>query len=225
MRVTFVRTATFDDIFADADFIALREKFDSEILVRRFVPAVIKQFWGGPVRPDSLTRYARYWASTHGTSDPDTPNVITEAANLLDSLYSTWSGHLGNLRGALVEGMVLARLEPRYRANQLEDNATVTVENGINYTTPTTIDVSGWDGNRGECHDCKVRTKNVDLDLVRSLEDNLPQPEFRVGVVTVDSGAWMAKTLLGRGYAPAPITTLIPLEELWELAPLQQPAR
>jgi hypothetical protein len=222
MNVTFERTPTFDAIFADADFAALREKFGAEPIVRRFVPSAIRQFIRGPAVPDGFSRYATWWARPHRTSDPATPAVITEAATLLDSLYATWSDHLGNLRGALIEGLVLAQLKPRYGQNQLVDNATITVSNEIDYTSPTTVDVIGWDGNRGECHDCKMRAKWIDLAVVRSLEENLPQPEFRVGVVTAESRPALTAALQDLGYTPAPITELIPLEDLWELAPLQR---
>lgn len=224
MKVSFDRTATFDEIFADPDFVALRERFASEVAVRQFVPSVIRQFREAPM-PNGLARYANHWASSHPTSPPDMTAVITETAALLAALYRTWAGHLTNLRGALVEGLVLAQLESRYGQNQLEDNAVINLENDIEYTSPTSVDVTGWDGNRGECHDCKTRAKWVGVSLVRSLEENLPEPDFRVGVVTTDSGPVMVTELKKLGYTPAPITELIPLEDLWELAPLQRPVR
>jgi hypothetical protein len=223
LRAVLIHTSTFDDISGDADFIALREKLAAEPVVRRFVPSVIRTFWGGLRTPESLIRYAAFWGQKHPTSDPRTPAAISEAATLLTALYTTWSGRLGNLRGALIEGLVLAQLDTRYSLNRLADNVTLTLENGIEYTSITTIDVVGWDGNRGECHDCKARAKRVDIGLVRDLEQNLPQPEFRVGVVTTDSGPVMAAALRELGYVPAPGTELIPLERLWDLAPLQRP--
>lgn len=222
MRVTFAKTPTFDEIFADADFIALREKFRDEELVRQFVPSVIKIFSGTLVGPDSFERYATFWSQSHRTSDPNTPAVVAEAARLLQRLHASWADHLGELRGALVEGLVLARLGSRYTGHKLEDNSHVTVTNGLNFTSSRTIDVSGWDGNRGECHDCKVRAKKVDLTLVHELEDNLPEPEFKIGVVATDSRLVMTDALRTLGYSPTSQTTLIPLEELWDLAPLQK---
>lgn len=176
MRVELVRQPTFDDIFADADFVALAQHFEQHEPVRRFVPGVIRIFWGGLRGPDSITRYASHWARQHRAADAATVTAIDDAASLLTQLYGSWSHRLDHLRGAMVEGLVETRLRSRYAQNTLANNVTITVSNGVNYTSSTTADVVGWDGARGECHDCKVRAKNVDVDFLREMEAGLLHP-------------------------------------------------
>jgi hypothetical protein len=228
MRVTFAREPTFDEIFNDADFQELRRTFAGDLRVRQFVPNVVKTYKTAPVTADALRRFASFWSSPHRGGGDELAAAIadpTELIVLLYGRYGTNTGSLGRLRGAMIEGLVLAQLGPRYGLNQLVDNATVTVDDdGAIYTSCTSVDVTGWDGNVGECHDCKTRASWIDLALVLDLEHGLPDPEFRIGLVTADSAVVMAKTLATAGYKPGPRTTLIALEQIADLAPLH-PAR
>jgi hypothetical protein len=231
MKVRFARTETFDEIFEDADFQALKASFAADVRVRQFVPGIVKTYWKCPVTDDALRRYAANWAHPHRGGGPELAAAIAGPTELIVALYGrfgTNTGSLGRLRGAIIEGLVLAQLEPRYGQNQLVDNAVVSIEDDAGtktYESRTTVDVNGWDGNVGECLDCKTRTKWVDLDLLLDLEGGLPDPEFRIALVTADSAVVMADTLSRTEYRPSSRTTLIPLERLVDLAPLHPVAR
>lgn len=231
MKVRFTRTETFDEIFNDADFQKLRRAFAGELRVRQFVPNVVKTYKTAPVTADALRKFAAFWSSPHRGGGAELAAVIADSMELIVVLYARYgasTGSLGRLRGAIIEGLVLAQLEPRYGQNQLVDNAVVRIEDdggSTTYESRTTVDVTGWDGNVGECLDCKTRTKRVDLDLLLDLEGGLPDPEFRIGLVTADSAVVMADTLSKTEYRPSSRTTLIPLERLVDLAPLHPAAR
>jgi hypothetical protein len=221
MRVTFAHEHHFDEIFGDADFATLTELIHGHEVARRIIAALLAAFRQRQ-RPDGIRRFANDWARTHPASPTDIEWIADEIGPRLDKLYGRYDP--GRVRGGLVERLVYHQIKPRYEHNTLADNTVATLSNGIEYTTPTSIDVAGWDGHLGEFHDCRARSDKLNLDLVRDLEANLPREHFAIGLVTLKSRVLMAKDLSDQGYVPTEQTTLIPLEGLWTLAPLQRAA-
>ena len=222
MKVLLTRTPTFDDIFDHPSFGELEALFARSRAVRAFVPYVARRL---RALPGSMTleHYAAMWASTHGTTHADFCSDIREAARLLTPLYAEFgASDARRLRGALVEGLVRARLRSRYGPQELSDNVTLELENGVKYKSSTSVDVVGWDNSLGECHDCKVHAKRFDVDLLRELDRNLPRKHFKIGAVTTESRSAALLALRRLGCSPPPANvTVIGLENLMEFAPLQ----
>lgn len=220
MRVAFERHSTLDGIFGDPDFAPVFVELARSRKARIFFTSVVRRVNVRLDGPQGLEMHARLFVAVepaHGTDR----QAVEEAARLLTRLYRRHDE--GNLRGALLEGFLRFRLAVRYAPPaSLNDNVVVIVSNGVTYRTPTTIDVVGWDGRVGECHDCKVRAKSVNFGLIQSLERDLPQ-EFRIGIVTVESRLAAAGRFHALGFRPRR-ATILSAEDLWEFAPLQQPA-
>lgn len=115
-------------------------------------------------------------------------------------------------------------LEGRYAGEFLEDNAHVSIRNGVFYDSSTDVDVVGWDATDvvGECHDCKARASQLNAAWIKELDDGLPRAEFKIGVVTTDSHLAARARLLQEAVNPTARTELIALERLWDFAPLQK---
>ena len=79
----------------------------------------------------------------------------------------------------------------------------------------------GWDGAVGECHDCKMKARFLDTQLINHLAQGLPRPAFRFGVVTGDSESVARQALARKGYNLPSHVTLIPMEQLMDFVPLQ----
>ena len=218
MRARYAKTATFDDIFTHGDFVALAGLAADPRIVA-FIAATIAQFRERPAVPDGIRRYGGHWSTSRITSMGGISHVVDQAATHLTTLYASFEP--GNLRGAVIEGLVMDRLRVRYEHNTCIDNAVITIENGHTYISSTTIDANGWDGNFGESHDCKMQAYSVDVALIQELEAGLPASHFKIGVVCASSRLVMATALSVNGYTPAAHTTLIALEDLPTLAPLQ----
>ena len=123
------------------------------------------------------------------------------------------------MRGAVVEHLVLEAIRPRYRENNLADNVFVLIEE-TSYRTSRSVDVAGWDGNVGECHDCKTRSRGFDADFAQPGAEFLAE-HFKIGLVSTDSEMVTAGEFAAAGYSPAAHTYVIALEQLWDIAPLQ----
>jgi hypothetical protein len=220
MQVDFERVPTFDAIFADGDFIALAECCERERVVRIFVTTVVAN---GASAIATFEQYAAVWGVAHQQAATVALQELQAAGVLVDRL---WAAHGakddgGQLRGAMIEGLVRRSLSGRYASGDLVDNATVIVRNGVNFKSKRTIDVTGWDGAVGECHDCKANPFSLKVELLADLEDGLPRAEFKIGIVTARSASITARALRQIHFRPSKRTTVIPLERLWDLAPLQ----
>jgi hypothetical protein len=221
LKVTLRHVARFDDIFADEAFKRIEQAFKTQATVRPFVVAVVQLYLddkGGAW--NEIDTYARLWGVTHNDADETMLDEISEVATLLQSLYTTYGPD--RLRGALFEGLVRGALEPKYATEVLEDNAVITIRNGFNYDSSTDIDVVGWHDQEqvGECHDCKVRSRWFDPDLLKELDLNLPQPEFRIGLVSTDSYMTVVAALRANGVSVSNRMNIIDVEHLPRLAPL-----
>lgn len=222
MKVTLRHVARFDDIFADGAFKKIEDAFRAEPSVRPFVVAVVQLYLDDRAGAwNEIGTYARLWGVRHdNNAEEATHKEINEVAALLQTLYTAYGAD--RLRGALLEGLVRGALKPRYGSESLEDNAYIAIRNGISYDSPTDIDVVGWDSqdNVGECHDCKVRSRWFDPSLLKELDSNLPQPEFRIGLVSTDSYMTVVAALRASGVSVSNRMNIIDVEYLPQLAPL-----
>lgn len=220
MRVTFEEDATVDfaAIVSDEDFSNLVSIISDNRLARVVVGAVLAAFKRPSVQPDGVTKMISHFAKQHHSTPTELDQLCSEVGPLLAGLYQRH--HAGRVRGAVVEHLVLEALRPRYGENNLDDNVFVLLDETA-YRSSRSVDVAGWDGNVGECHDCKTRSRSFDLDFARNLEQNLPPEHFRIGLVSTDSEAVTAGQLAARGYSPASHTRVIALEQLWDIVPLQ----
>lgn len=221
MKVSLRHVARFDDIFADEAFKKLEQVFKREASVRPFLVAVVQLYLDDKVGAwNEIDTYARLWGVTHNDADAATLAEINVVAALLQTLYTAYGPE--RLRGALLEGFVRGALESRYGSEALEDNAFIKIRNGIKYDSSTDIDVVGWhdqDG-VGESHDCKVRSRRFDSDLLKELDADLPQPEFRIGLVSTDSYMTVVAALRANGISISNRMSIIDFEHLPRLTPL-----
>jgi hypothetical protein len=226
MKVTLRHTPRFDDIFADESYEKLAREFAVERQVRIFLSRVIQLYLDDRTGTwNEITTYALLWPIRHPGTPSDAVARVRNASELIQDLYGRHDP--ARLRGALLEGLVRTRLEDRYAGEFLEDNAYLSIRNGVAYDSSTDIDVVGWDETDGvgECHDCKARARWLDPLWIKELDENLPTAEFKIGVVTTDSQLTVQARLQQNGVNPSRRTRLIGLERLWDFAPLQKPTR
>ena len=93
----------------------------------------------------------------------------------------------------------------------------MTLSNGVQYKTSTSLDVAGYDGSRGECHDCKATAQRVDAGWIEELVDKMVPHDFRIGVATAESARVAAHGMR----VPAAVTVTGP-DTWWEDLPLQR---
>ena len=113
----------------------------------------------------------------------------------LHKLYRKYNA--GNLRGAFLEALTEQHIRPRYggSGNTCCNNAVIRIENGQTHTTSTGVDVLGWDGNVGECHDCKADAGGFRAEWIGELERHVAPRGFAIGLVTADSQATAKRKL------------------------------
>ena len=137
MEVTLVHSPRFDAIFSDPNFGALCECFTRSRLCRVFVTRVVYDYPDGV--PLGFEAWSVAWGALHlAAGDEDgsaTDDSVSEAARRLDALYRDHGGttqqSLGNLRGAILEGLVVVGLAERYVDGQLLDNVEIGItDNG-----------------------------------------------------------------------------------------------
>lgn len=218
MRVTLIHETHMDNLLADPDIRDLTVLVHENQVARRIIGDLLRVF-RKKLNPESLERYVRHWSTAHPASPEEITWLVQELAPRIYELYDRHDQ--GRLRGAVIERLVYLQIEPRYANNRLGDNVRVVLENGIDFSSSTSVDVVGWDENYGECHDCRARSAKINIEFIRELEENLPDAHFKVGVVSVDSRSRMVGELAAAGYKPGPQTSLIPVDQLWALAPLQ----
>lgn len=227
MKVEFRRRPTFDAIFGDANFLALVDQFKAHALVRGFLVTAVKENIDGPPANATFALYGRLWGTSHEDVGDEVAAEVEESGRLLDELYLTHGQpNPGNLRGAILEGLVMEALRPRYGHAELQDNTEITISNGVHYTSPPNqpLDVVGWDGALGECHDVKMRAGRLVAPFIQHLADGLPYPTFRLGIVTTMSRFSVAGALKAQGYVAPARVTFIAVEDLLDFVPLQQAA-
>jgi len=130
----------------------------------------------------------------------------------------------GNVRGVLLEAMVQQAIQSRYGGARdlLENNLQIEISaEGKSHTTSTSVDVIGFDGDaeEGECHDCKVRSRDFDKDWLRELLSTVAPFGFRIGIATVDSAAVARRELARLGVHTTASGTLVTPDSL-RLLPL-----
>jgi hypothetical protein len=217
MRVAFTDDPQHRDIHEDADFLAVAVLIHGHETARRMIADILRTIT--QPMPESLEKFTRYWTQTHGSSPADIEWVEQEVTPRMNALYGRFDP--GRLRGVLTERLVYEQITSRYAHNTLKEDSFVHVSNGASYDSSTSVDVAGYDGNVGECHDCKARCRQINFGFLRELETHLPPSVFKIGVVSTDTRTVMAKELRSQNYTPGAHTTVIPLEDLWDLAPLQ----
>ncbi len=143
---------------------------------------------------------------------------------LIEELYTAYAPGEGNVRGAILEALVELRLRRRYgeTGDLLENNLRFALFNGTQYSTKDqSIDVIGFDGAVGECHDCKVNAGRFCPDWVLELQREVAPFGFKIGLVTVGGASWARKSIAGLGIALDSNTVLVGQEDFHPLMPLQ----
>jgi hypothetical protein len=100
----------------------------------------------------------------------------------------------------------------------LDNNLELEISDGkVSHTTSTSVDVVGFCAveDRGECHDCKVRSREFDMDWLKELVDNVAPFGFRIGAATADS-ITVAKRRINAGSG-----ALLVCPDTWGVLPLQ----
>ena len=219
MKVSLDADRAHQEIFDDEDFQYVVERASQSKAMLQFVGAAIRRYDGlkdvvhGKAGGDqNMEAYAN---SYH--RDGRTRSTGVDIARRFARLYKRFDA--GNVRGCLIEAMVQAQLRMRYAGARLENNVFVELSNGVSYRTSTSADVVGYDGQRGECHDCKARGRNVDMSWIAELVAELTPHEFRIGVATADSAPAASREMSGTAYLPRSVVVTGP-ESWWDGLPL-----
>lgn len=144
-------------------------------------------------------------------------------ATNVEGLYRDNPGGEGRVRGALLESLVEMKLRPRYSGIDclLDNNLRFELVNGQTYASGTrSIDVIGFDGRVGECHDCKVHASRFEQPWIEDLTLNVAPRGFKIGLVTATHRGNAERQLREAGVSTRG-ATLIPADELHLLTPLQ----
>lgn len=159
---------------------------------------------------------------------PVTPALLgarSKVRDLVHDLYHDFKPSEARVRGALLEAVVEGRLRTRYSGNgsMLENNLQFQIENGSTYSSGTkSIDVLGFDGQLGECHDCKANAARFEPDWVHELQTEVATRGFRIGLVTATGSRSWAETLMRKaGITVAPETAILTSKDFYPLTPLQ----
>jgi hypothetical protein len=219
MRVVLDAERAHQAIFEDEDFQFVVERASQGKAMLQFVGAAIRRYDGlqdvvhGKAGGDqNMEAYANSYLR-----DGRSRSTGVDLARRFARLYERFDA--GNVRGCLIEAMVEARLRVRYAGTQLENNVFVEVTNGVRYRTSTSADVVGHDGQRGECHDCKARARNVEMPWIVELVTELTPHEFRIGVATADSAPAASHEMSSTARMPHAVVVTGP-ESWWDGLPL-----
>jgi hypothetical protein len=223
MTLTLHRDPAFDAILGDACFIALAKDAALYRTVRAFISRAIIRYKdaadaeSGPNGNGfDIGTYGRLFAGDQPSEE--TLAAVRRAGEALTELLRSYDP--GHVRGAVIEGLVETRLRVRYGGHILDNNVFLQFENGAAYTTSRSVDVVGWDGDDGECHDCKARARAFVPEWILELEDDVGPRGLAIGLVTADSFRPAQRALANNGIRLR-TATLISLEKLWDLAPLR----
>jgi hypothetical protein len=193
-------------------------------LIRNFKTDAEYRAGVGGRNPD---QYAAAYVRTRHRSRNE-KEAVSRMVRDLGALYREFGGQENLLRGFVVEMLVKHALRPRYGASGrdiLDDNVRFAIDNGARYESRSTIDVIGFERARGlgEVHDCKLQAshwaKERALAWARELERDVASRGLAVGLVTITARDRARGILDGLGLGRA--SRLVPLEELWQLVPLQ----
>jgi hypothetical protein len=133
---------------------------------------------------------------------------------LLEDLYRAFHPGENRVRGAVLEALLERHLVSRYGGpgEMLENNLKFAIGNGsARYSSgEKSIDVFGFDGLVGECHDCKVNPGKFDPDWVHELQDDVAPLGFKIGLVTATDSRTFAEAKIARsGIRVSPTATTI----------------
>jgi hypothetical protein len=220
MNVTFEADRAHQEVFDDEEFQFVIEHASRTKPMLLFVAASIRRFEsleevlrGKPGSKQNMESYANSFLK-----DKRSRSNGVAVAQRLARLYGRFDA--GNVRGCLIESMIQGRLRERYQQTRLENNVFVTLTNDVTYRTSTSVDVAGYDGQRGECHDCKAQGRKVDTTWIEELVTNLVPHSFRIGVATAESPRVAVQGMSTGGYQiPATLTVTGP-ETWWDGLPL-----
>jgi hypothetical protein len=228
------RETQFDDLRNDSDIATLIDQITRRRgimlpllieLIRLYKTDLEFRNGIGGQRPD---RYAASYIGRRRCTRAES-EAARRLVSSLGTLFRRYAGIENLLRGFLVEMLVKHALRSRYAASGadiLEDNVKFAILNGTPYESRTTIDVIGYERarNLGEVHDCKLSAtgwkKAPALAWARELEGQVAPRGIRVGFVTITARDRAKPILEDLGIGRA--SELIPLERIWELAPLQK---
>ena len=217
------RVPQYDNILDDPTYERLLDEAQAGRPVLELILAAIRQFHTlndvenglGGTGP-TLRKFASSWGRTRSER-----SAVSRVVRGMTQLYRRHRA--SDVRGMLLEGLVFRRLVPRYAGAdcELHNNAKFRLENGASYTSgDRSIDVIGFDGSAGECHDCKIQARRFEADWATELVGSVIPLGFRVGLVTADSEAVAWRHLREKGIDLAQVTVLTS-ESLWRAAPLQ----
>lgn len=219
------RETQYDPIFADRAFTTLVEEAHLYRPLLEFLASVVRSYLTLNDIRRGLAKGSpplRLVAQKYGRSRQERA-AVRRAVSLLDDLYGRYPP--SDVRGVLLEGLVEQRLRGRYGdgGHQLENNARFALENSVAYSTgEKSIDVIGFDGYVGECHDCKARASRVEKSWTDQLVRYVAPHGFRIGIVTADSRVFARQALQRKGVNVLKAVPISP-EDWWQLTPLQPP--
>jgi hypothetical protein len=187
--------------------------------LRTFLMSVIRDFKSRQALNDRNPNL-RKTANNYAGSKVER-NAVGRICGAIEALYRDFEP--SHVRGALLEALLQRAIQTRYGGGSdwLENNIEFRVEHGgDSHTTTTSVDVVGLDvaAEQGECHDCKVRAKKVDVNWLEELQNDVAPFGFRIGIATADS-ARLARRDLKRQGRLAAATSVIAYDN-WVL-PLQ----
>lgn len=149
----------------------------------------------------------------------------TQAERIVRALDGLYSAHdEGQVRGAVLERLAEQQIRSRYAGlgAMCENNIKFRVWGSKgDHTTSRSVDVVGWDGTTGECHDCKVDARKFDAVLVAELERDVTPHGLVVGMVTADQRPTAERKLRALNFRRATATALVTEETLFSVLPLR----
>jgi hypothetical protein len=220
MKVAFETDRGHQLIFDDEDFRFVLDQAERSKLMQIFVASAIRRY---QTRDEVLRGKAgsghnmESEANSYFKDKRSRQNGVA-VANRFGRLFAAHDA--GNVRGALIEAMVESRLRARYGHAKVDNNVYVTLADGVEYRTSTSVDVAGHDGDVGECHDCKAKGSSVDIVWIRELVEHLVPHRFRVGVATAESAPAAAQAMRSRGAGVPQGVTITGPELWWDTLPL-----
>ena len=109
--------------------------------------------------------------------------------------------------------------------NATRSRRTVGRPGSARYTSgDNSIDVMGFDGVVGECHDCKVNPSRFKSTWVHELQRDVAPHGMTIGLVTAASSRdWAAQRIQAGGVTVVPATTIVTAQDFHPLVPLQDP--
>lgn len=220
MKVTFDPDRCHQAVFDDDDFQFVIEQAAKSRQMLMFVASAIRDFenhkqlvHGKPGSGRNMESVANSFLK--GKRARESGVALSRKLAILYERFDP-----GIVRGCLIESMVEGQLRARYVGSELDNNVFIKLENSADYQTSTSVDVAGYDGDRGEAHDCKAKGRSVETSFIDELVESLSPHGFRIGVATAESTRTAAQGMSRGGYRVPSSVTIAGPEQWWDGLPL-----